>query len=89
MRRRLCLIALESVTSFVCALCQYKKQFGSFSLIGKYSISGSISHNALYYYFGNLVVVLHAKLFFSLLLYIVTGIDYKYYTVFDEIKIIL
>ena len=39
-----------------------------FFLIGKYSISGSISYNALYYYFGNLVVVLHAKLFFSLLL---------------------
>ena len=35
-----------------------------FFLIGKYSISGSISHNALYFYFSNLVVVLHAKLFF-------------------------
>ena len=59
-----------------------------FFLIGKYSISGSISHNALYYYFGNLVVVLHAKLLFhfyysygknnfvfSLIIYIVTSID--------------
>ena len=33
--------------------------------IGKYSISGSISHSALHNYFCSLAIVLHVKLFFS------------------------
>ena len=64
------------------------KSVRQFFLFGKCSISGSISHNALYYYFDYLVVVLHAELFFHfyycygknnfvfcLIIYIATNID--------------
>ena len=50
-----------------------------FFLIGKYSISGSIAHNALRYYFGNLFISIIAmeknNFVFSLTIYIATGID--------------
>ena len=44
------------------------KTVQQYFLIGKYSISGSISHNALRCYSSNLVVVLHVKLLFTSLI---------------------
>ena len=52
----------NKINESACDLLAVRQYF----LIGKYSISGNISHNALCYYFCSLVVVLRVKLFFLL-----------------------